>query len=66
MVAVLLGHVSARTGEPPDSAYIIIFAAGAVTAALTTVLIALSRGSRASRQPGYATVDSRAMNHEWG
>ena len=37
-----------------------------VTAALTTVLIALSRGSRASRRSGYGTVDSRAMNHEWG
>lgn len=66
VVAVLLGHVSARNGEPPESAYIIIFAAGAVTAALTTVLIALSRSTRAGRRSGYGTVDSRGMNHEWG
>jgi predicted MFS family arabinose efflux permease len=63
IVAVLLGHTVASTGQPPESAYITIFVAGAVTAALATILIALSR----SRRPtDYSTVESRAMNHEWG
>lgn len=66
IVAVLLGHPSAQTGQPPESAYIIIFAAGAVTAALATILIALSRHRGRPDQPRYGTVDSRAMNHEWG
>lgn len=63
IVAVLLGHTVASTGQPPETAYLTIFVAGAVTAALATVLIALSR----SRRPAeHSTVDSRAMNHEWG
>ncbi|AQA06789.1 MFS transporter [Mycobacterium sp. MS1601] len=66
VVAVLLGHVSPLTGQPPESAYIITFAAGAVTAALATVLIALSRGRRGRESTEYDTVESRAMNHEWG
>lgn len=66
IVAVLLGHTTADTGQPPESAYIIIFVAGAVTAALTTVLIALSRGRTQSEDPRVGAVDSRAMNHEWG
>lgn len=66
IVAVLLGHPLAGTGQPPESSYIIIFVAGAVTAALATVLIAVSKGRPRTGAPGYATVDSRAMNHEWG
>lgn len=66
VVAVLLGHTTAWTGHPPESAYVIIFAAGAVTAALAAVLISLSRGRPASQDKPYDTVDSRAMNHEWG
>jgi MFS family permease len=65
LVAVLLGHVSPATGLPVDSSFTLIFAAGAGTAALTTVLIGLS-GSRARRPSPDAEVDSRAMNHEWG
>jgi predicted MFS family arabinose efflux permease len=66
IVAVLLGHTTTRTGQPPESAYITIFVLGAITAALATVLIALSRTRRPAGATGYGTVDSRAMNHEWG
>jgi MFS family permease len=66
IVAVLLGHTTTRTGQPPESAYITIFVLGAITAALATVLIALSRTRRPAGVTGYGTVDSRAMNHEWG
>lgn len=66
VVAVLLGHTVASTGQPPESAYITIFVSGAVTAALATVLIALSRSRRRADGADYGTVDSRAMNHEWG
>jgi MFS family permease len=66
VVAVLLGHTLAGTGQPAESAYVIIFVAGAVTAALATVLIAISKGSRRADDARYGTVDSRAMNHEWG
>jgi MFS family permease len=66
IVAVLLSHTVARTGQPPEGAYITIFVAGAVTAALATVLIALSRGRPRTDESAYDSVESRAMNHEWG
>ncbi|WP_199256265.1 MFS transporter [Mycolicibacterium mengxianglii] len=66
MVAVLLSRTSGRTGLPPEGAFNTIFVAGAVTAALATVLIAMSKGRRRRVDSPAATVDSRAMNHEWG
>ena len=66
IVAVLLGHTTARTGQPPESAYVTIFVAGAVTAALAAVLITLTRGRIRDDRSSYAAVESRAMNHEWG
>jgi MFS family permease len=65
-VAVLLGHSAAGTRLPAESAFVTIFAAGAVTAALATVLIAASGSRRDRPETAEATVDSRAMNHEWG
>jgi len=62
MVAVLLGHPG-PSGMPSETAFVIIFLAGAITAALATVLIAGS-GGRGRRDR--LTVESRAMNHEWG
>ncbi|WP_422747110.1 MFS transporter [Mycobacterium sp. WMMD1722] len=62
VVAVLLSHPSAVTGLPPERSFLVIFVAGAVTAALALVLIALTRPRRATA----TTVDSQAMNHEWG
>jgi MFS family permease len=65
-VAVLLGHSAGGTRLPAESAFVTIFLAGAVTAALATVLIAMS-GTRADKpETPDATVESRAMNHEWG
>jgi hypothetical protein len=46
VVAVLLGRPMATTGMPPEHAFVTIFIAGAVTAALAMVLIAVSRGRR--------------------
>jgi hypothetical protein len=63
---VLLGHSTGGTGLPAESAFVTIFVAGAITAGLATILIALS-GTRVERfKSSAATVDSRAMNHEWG
>jgi hypothetical protein len=62
IVAVLLSHPSAGTGHPSEHAFIVIFGAGAGTAVLAMVLIALSRASTRTA----TTVESRAMNHEWG
>jgi MFS family permease len=62
VVAVLLSHTSASTGLPSEHAFVVIFFAGAATAALAMVLIALSGASRRTA----TTVDSRAMTHEWG
>lgn len=62
VVAVLLSHTSATTGLPTEHSFVIIFGAGAVTAALALTLIALSRSAKRTA----TTVDSRAMNHEWG
>ena len=66
VVAVLLGHPSSATGLPSEGAFVVIFAAGAATAALATVLIALSGGRRRRSESAEGTVESRAMNHEWG
>jgi MFS family permease len=66
VVAVLLGQSVTATGLPAEGAFIVIFIAGAVTAALAMVLIALSRTRRQERLSIEATIESRAMNHEWG
>jgi len=65
-VAVLLGRPVAVTGMPPEHAFVTIFIAGAVTAGLALVLVAGSRGRRRQVASVEATVDVRAMNHEWG
>jgi len=65
-VAVLLGRPTAATGMPPEHAFVTIFIAGAVTAGLALVLIAGSRGRQRQVESAEATVDVRAMNHEWG
>lgn len=66
VVAVLLGHGSSAGPDiPAESSFVVIFVAGAVTAALATVLIALTRPREAADSPT-AEADSRAMNHEWG
>jgi MFS family permease len=64
-VAVLLGRSAGATGLPSEHAFVVIFLAGAVTAGLAMVLIALSR-SRKDTRTAEATIESRAMNHEWG
>ncbi|WP_099025721.1 MFS transporter [Mycolicibacterium palauense] len=66
LVAVLLSRSAARTGLPTEGAFVAIFVAGAATAALALVLIALSRAPRRANTGPDAEVDSRAMNHEWG
>ena len=66
VVAVLLGRVVGDTGLPSEHAFVVIFAAGAVTAGLALVLIALSRARRGESRSVEAIIESRAMNHEWG
>jgi MFS family permease len=66
VVAVLLGRPMAATGLPPEHAFVTIFVAGAVTAGLAMVLIAVSRGRQREVASVEERVDSRAMNHEWG
>jgi MFS family permease len=66
VVAVLLGRVAVDTGVPLESSFVVIFAAGAVTAVLAMILISLSRSRRAGPESDAARYDSRAMNHEWG
>lgn len=66
LVAVILAHSTGRTGFPSERAFVTIFVAGAVTAALATLLIALSGDRGRATESLDATVDSRAMNHEWG
>jgi len=65
VVAVLLGRSAVATGLPTEHAFVVIFLAGAVTAGLAMVLIAFSR-SRKDTRTAEATIESRAMNHEWG
>lgn len=67
-VAVLLGRsaITGGTGLPEEHAFVLIFAGGAVTAALALILIAVSRAGQTGTRSAEADVDSRAMNHEWG
>jgi predicted MFS family arabinose efflux permease len=62
LVAVLLSHPAARTGHPAEHSFVVIFVAGAVTAGLAMVLIALSRARRGDAR----SLEARAMSHEWG
>jgi MFS family permease len=62
LVAVLLSRSIAGTDLPAEHAFVLIFGGGAVTAGLAMILIVLSRSRRAEA----ATIESRAMNHEWG
>jgi hypothetical protein len=71
VVAVLLSRSVTAGGQPAESAFVVIFVAGAVTAGLALILIALSRARRPEArsvepQSVNATIESRAMNHEWG
>lgn len=66
LVAVLLSRSFADTGLPAEHAFVLIFTGGAVTAGLAMVLIALSRSTRAEARVAEPSIDSRAMNHEWG
>lgn len=65
-VAVLLSRQVPATDSPPEQSFVAIFAVGAVTAALAIVLIAVSGGGRDNVRSVRATIDSRALNHEWG
>ena len=64
VVAVLLGRTDAA-GVPLESSFVAIFSAGAGTALLAMVLIALSR-PRAEPPAPDSRYETRAMNHEWG
>jgi MFS family permease len=66
LTAVVLSRTIPGTDQPAEHAFVLIFAAGAITAALAMVLIALSRARRAEAPSAEATIESRAMNHEWG
>jgi MFS family permease len=65
-VAVLLEQSVGATGMPSEHAFVVIFLAGAVTAGLAMVLIALSRSRSADTRTAEALIETRAMNHEWG
>ncbi len=65
-VAVLLEQSSGATGLPSEHAFVAIFFAGAVTAGLAMVLIALSRSRSVDTRTAEALIETRAMNHEWG
>ncbi|MBU9765087.1 MFS transporter [Mycobacterium sp. TNTM28] len=62
VVAVLLGHRLV----PTEISFVTIFLAGAVSAALAMVLIAVSRAPDRHRESVRTLSESRAMNHEWG
>jgi MFS family permease len=66
LVAVLLARSAGHSGLPAEGAFVTIFLAGAGTAGLALILIVISRGPRQVAETASATVDSRAMNHEWG
>jgi hypothetical protein len=51
---------------PSEHAFVLIFAGGAVTAALAMILIAVSGAGQGRGRSAEPNVDSRAMNHEWG
>jgi MFS family permease len=65
-VAVLLEQSAGATGMPSEHAFVVIFFAGAVTAGLAMVLIALSRSRSVDTRTAEALIETRAMNHEWG
>jgi MFS family permease len=65
VVAVMLGSPAANI-VPPESGFVAIFLAGAATAALAMVLIALTRPRAKRIESVEARYESRAMNHEWG
>jgi MFS family permease len=65
VVAVLLGRSAPGTAVPMESGFVIVFVAGAVTAALALILIALTR-ARPRPVDQDALSHTRAMNHEWG
>ncbi|BCI53227.1 MFS transporter [Mycolicibacterium litorale] len=65
VVALLLGRSEPGTQVPMESSFVIVFTAGAITAALALILIALTRTRRHAVDPD-ALAQSRAMNHEWG
>ncbi|MDV3129166.1 MFS transporter [Mycobacterium sp. 21AC1] len=62
VVAVMLGHALV----PPETSFIVIFVAGAVTAALALALIAVSRAPDRHDASVETMSETRAMNHEWG
>ncbi|MDH6193962.1 MFS family permease [Mycobacterium frederiksbergense] len=62
IVAVLLGHSTV----PSEISFVTIFVAGAVTAGLAMVLIAVSRAPDRHSDSVHTLSESRAMNHEWG
>jgi predicted MFS family arabinose efflux permease len=64
-VAVMLGRTT-TVGVPMESSFTLIFLAGAATAALAMVLVALSRPRSRTIPSEEARYESRAMNHEWG
>ncbi|BBY16136.1 MFS transporter [Mycolicibacterium litorale] len=65
VVALLMGRSEPGTQVPMESSFVIVFVAGAVTAAFALILIALTRTRRTTVDPD-ALAQSRAMNHEWG
>lgn len=66
VVAVLLGRTNAA-GAPVEGSFVAIFLAGAATAMLAMLLIAVSRPRRpVAEESVEARYESRAMNHEWG
>jgi MFS family permease len=65
VVAVLLGRSAPGTAVPMESSFVVVFVAGAVTAAFALTLIALTRTRPRSADPD-AVAHTREMNHEWG
>lgn len=65
VVAVLLGRLAPGTVVPMESSFVVVFIAGAVTAALAMTLIALTR-TRPKPIDEEARSRTREMNHEWG
>ena len=66
LVAVLLARTINGTSLAMESSFVAIFIAGASTAGLAMILIALSRVQARGIDTVEARYESRAMNHEWG
>lgn len=62
VVAMLLGQALV----PSEASFVVIFVAGAVTAALALALIAVSRSPDRHDASVETRSETRAMNHEWG